>query len=198
MAKRKRKTAVKAVVKPEEAKVAEEPKDIGNVAPPPAEDTKTTPEPPKEKVLPPLEHDKVLWLTVCFSNGRRWKIGAKHVARRIANSATKNDEPSEVTKQKWQAVYAQSFRYPKLLMQELSSMNWQELSQNAVAFEAAKEVDYMQEFKGAIKGFILEHKQKEKMRPAKLMNKVNLPPLEVDPDQEEPDPYKTVGSGDED
>jgi len=31
-----------------------------------------------------------------------------------------------------------------------------------------------------------------------LVNKVNLPPIVVDPDQEEPDPYKTVGSEDED
>ena len=209
MAKKRRvvkKKPVKPIVKDEEVKPVETVKEPESVAEPKAEQVKQVPEPPKpeapeppkEKVIPPLENQKVLWVTVCFSNGKRWKIGAKNVARRIADTATRNDEPSETKKQKWQAIYEQAFRYPKLLMQELSMMNWVELSMNAVAFEAAKEVDYMEEFKGAIKGFILEESPKEDVRPPKVEQQVNLPPLVIDPDEEEQDDYKTVGSGEDD
>ena len=200
-----KKKAVSAVKRPEVKKAKETPEETKNVAQQPTEAKETTTQqvvaPPPAPVMKqvPRTKRKVQWVTGIFTNGDRYKIAAKIIARKIAaDTVLQNSKDiSEVEKQKmFKDIYEDAFRFPILLTQEASKMTWAEVSQSAIAYEVAQEVDYMTEWPTAPKSILFEPEQAEdKVAPPPPVKNVSIPAEEEkdQKDDKDKDEYEKAG-----
>ncbi len=97
-------------------------------------------QPSKQKKQPTT---KVMWITVLFSNGERFKVPAKIIARRMAELK--------------QVPYDDVIREPEVLVEFAQNyMTWVDVAQSAHQYTLDIMADYVGEWKKADKSVIME------------------------------------------
>ena len=90
-----------------------------------------------------VEGNKVLWVTVKFSNGDRFRIPAKVIARRMVELQ--------------QAEYGKVLREPETLVRFATTfMTWSDVALSALKYEHHEQVDYILQWKNAEKNYEIE------------------------------------------